>query len=87
MLVLLFLLNWKKRKAYKTKRRYWVRKLYEERPIKGEYGSLIKDLCLFDHQLFFSYFQMTPQMYENLLLMVAPSLTKVSEFRTPVSAD
>ena len=60
------------------KRRIWVRKLYEERNLKGEYQLLIQDLLLHDHEIFFRYFRMLPETYDILLKLVAAYIKKVS---------
>jgi len=39
-----------------------------------------------DNESFYKYFRMTPERFDNLLL-VGPMLTKKSLYREPISAD
>ena len=39
-----------------------------------------------DHESFYKYFRMTPERFDNLLLLVGPMLTKKSLYREPISA-
>ena len=61
----------------------WVRKVFAERKIKGEFHLLVSYLRLHDEELFFKYFRMTPTQYEQLLTWVAPHITKSSQTREP----
>ena len=84
--LLLALLVSKKRKLNKKQEFYmkirthriWVRKILLERRWKGEYHTLIKELILFDHELFYKQFRMSPGRFEELLRLVGPSITKSS---------
>lgn len=70
-----------------SRRKIWVRKLYQEREQKGEFNLLIKDLILFDSEIFFQYFRMTPTILEQLLSILGPSITKKdTNMREAVSA-
>ena len=40
----------------KKRKRFWVRKVYEERLEKGEFHLLVRDLRLHDHEYFFKRF-------------------------------
>ena len=66
------------------KKQMWVRKVYQERKLKGEFHLLIKEMMLQDHALFFAYFRMSPTKYEQLLAIVAPRIQKCSEKRDPI---
>ena len=68
----------------KITRRYWVRKIFQERKTKGEFHLLIKDLKLFDNEYFFKYFRMSPNKFEELLALVAPLITKECKVREPI---
>ena len=81
-LLLLIVLRNKRRNKYK--KRFWVRQTYQERKQKGEYLLLVQDLKLFDHELFFTYFRMTPAKFEELLSWVASLITKSSIRREPI---
>ncbi|XP_057310637.1 uncharacterized protein LOC130648602 [Hydractinia symbiolongicarpus] len=74
LLKLLALENEKNNRKYK--KRYWIRQIYQERKQKGEFHLLIQDLKLYDHQLFFQYFRMSPSDLEKLLSWVAPLVVK-----------
>ena len=54
-----------------------------ERLSKGEFGVLVKELKLFDHEFFFKQFRMTPEKLENLLTMVATRIM-ISSLRREV---
>jgi len=71
----------------KYKKKFWIRKIFEERKQKGEYHLLVKDMRLFDHHYFFKQFRMLPSKYEKLLSYVAPLITKSSTRRESISAD
>ena len=58
----------------KYKKRFWVRRIFQERKQKGEYHLLLQDLRLHDHEYFFKCFRMSPLKYEELLRLVAPSV-------------
>ena len=72
--ILLYLL----RKRLNRKKRFWVRKLFLDRKLKGEYHVLVQDMRLHDEEYFFRYFRMTPHQYEVLLSKVAPRIQKSS---------
>ena len=74
LLKLLALEDEKSNKKYK--KRFWVRQLYQERKQKGDFHLLIQDLKLYDHQIFFQYFRMSPTELETLLTWVAPLIIK-----------
>ena len=75
-------------KTRKRKRRFWIRKLYEERNVKGEYKLLINDMRLHDHEMFFRYFRMFPKTYESLPKLIGPDIKKVStKMREPIGPD
>ena len=75
-------------KTPKKKHRFWIRKLYEERNVKGEYHLLIHDMRLHDHEMFFRYFCMLPETYEILLKLVVPDIKKLStKMREPIGPD
>ena len=43
---------WQREKRKKKKRRFRIRKIYNERKLKGEYQTLFNDLALYDHEIF-----------------------------------
>ena len=62
------------KKKHQRKHKVWVRKLFRESFEKGEYYKLVLDMKLFDHELFFRYFRMLPDKFEELLSIVGPSI-------------
>ena len=67
LLIKILLLRRRERRLQKYKKRFWIRKIYEEREQKGEYHLLIKELRLHDAEYFFRCFRMTPTLFEELL--------------------
>ena len=43
---------------------------------KVEYHTLIQEMRLYDHESFYKYFRMTPSIFDQLLHMVGPALTR-----------
>ena len=73
------------RRRMKYRKSFWVRKIYQERLQKGEFHLLVQDMKLFDHRYFFQYFRMTPSVFEKLLHLVGPFLTRKStNMRDPI---
>ena len=64
------------------KKQMWVRKVYQERKLKGEFHLLINEMMLQDH--FFAYFRMGPTKYEQIVAIVAHRIEKCSEKREPI---
>ena len=57
-----------------TGRRFWVRKIFQERKKYGLYHILTDELRLFDKEYFFRFVRMTPQRFDYLLSLVGPHL-------------
>ena len=55
-------------------RRFWVRKIFQERKKYGLYHILTDGLRLFDKEDFFRFVRMTPQRFEHLFSLVGPHL-------------
>ena len=55
-----------------TGRRFWVRKIFQERKKYGLYHILTDELRLFDKEYFFRFVRMTPQRFEHLLSLFGP---------------
>ena len=69
----------------KYKKRFWVRQLYQARKEKGEFSLLVNDMRLFNEELFFRYFRMSPSSFETLLGWVAPLISKQqTNMREPI---
>ena len=61
-----------------TCRRFWVRKIFQERKKYGLYRILTDELRLFDKEYFFRFVRMTPRRFEHLLSLVAPHLQRTT---------
>ena len=70
----------------KKPRKFWVRPIFRERKLKGEFHTLIQDLKLFDSEYFFKQFRITPKL-EELLSWVAPKIEKSSVTREPIRPE
>ena len=79
----------KKRKEAleKKKRRFWVRRIFEERKTEGVFHTVVADMKLFDHDYFQKQFRMSPTKLEELLRWVAPRIIKKSEKREPIAPE
>ena len=86
--ILTLLLLRRRRQRLKYKKRFWIRKIYEERQSKGEFHTLVRELTLVDHEYFFRLFRMSPSTFEILLSWVAPLIKKKSTcMREPIPPD
>ena len=61
-----------------TGRRFWVRKIFQERKKYGLYHILTDELRLFDKEYFFHFVRMTTQRFEHLLSLVEPHLQRTT---------
>ena len=66
------------KREQKYRKNCWVRRIFAERKIKGEFHILIKGMRLFDQEYCFKQFRMTPTRFEQLLSIVANDITKCS---------
>ena len=55
-----------------TGRRFWVRKIFQEKKEYGLYRILTDELRLFDKEYFFRFVRMTPLRFEHLLSLFGP---------------
>ena len=86
LIVLIVLRRRLRRQSEKYKKRFWMRKIYQERISKGEFHLLVKEMILFDHKYFFRCFRMVPETFEKLLSWVSPYIQKkTTKMREPVS--
>ena len=67
-----------------SKRRFWVRRIYQERKEKGEFHLLVREMKVFDQQYFFQQFRMSPEKFEELLKLVARRIVKSSLTWEPI---
>ena len=69
-----------------TGRRFWVRKIFQERKKYGLYHILTDELRLFDKEYFFRFARMTPPCFEHLLSLVGLHLQRTTtKMREPIS--
>ena len=59
-------------------RRFWVRKIFQERKKFGLYHILTDELPLFDKEYFFRFVRMTRQRFEHLLWLVGPHFQRTT---------
>ena len=71
-----FGMSTKERRACAATEERPLRKIFQDRRRRGEFHQLIADLRLHDNEYFFKYFSMSPTKYEELLRLIAPSITK-----------
>ena len=85
LLILIVLRRRLRRRSERYKKRFWVRKIYEERNLKGEFHHLIQEMMLFDHDYVFRCFRMLLATFEKLLSWIAPFIRKQSaSMRKPI---
>ena len=73
------------REKQKSKKRAWVRKIFEDCTKKREFFLLVRDSRLHDHQYFFRCFRMSPSTFEELLSFIGPIIIKeTTMMRDPV---
>ena len=75
----------RRKQKIKSKSRFWVRKIFQERESKGEYCNLVRDLRLFDEEYFYRNFRMSNEKFETILSWVAPLIAKSSKRRPTTS--
>ena len=69
-----------------TCRRFWVKKIFQERKKYGLYHILTDESLLFDKEYFFRFVRMTAQRFEHLLSLAAPHLQRTAtKTREPIS--
>lgn len=74
-----------KEKVYNEKR-FWVHPIFQERHTHGFFHAIFPVISLHESQ-FRNYFRMTATQFEELLLLVAPQITKQTVLREPISTS
>ncbi|CAH1383585.1 unnamed protein product [Tenebrio molitor] len=69
--------------CYSTKR-WHVRPIFANRLAQGDHHNLLQEMILTDHESYFNYMRMSPIMFEELLSIVGPSITKKCVIRKPI---
>ncbi|KAK4885221.1 hypothetical protein RN001_001492 [Aquatica leii] len=75
VLTLLLIYYYKSRKSQR-RRRYGVRPFNKLRALYGQYETMVQYIKRNDEREFFSYTRMSPQLFDHLVQLVAPKLTK-----------
>lgn len=78
-------LNKKTEKVYSDKR-FWIEPIFQERHSHGFYSAIFQVMSLHESR-FRNYFRMTATQFEELLLMVAPQISKQTVIRKSISAE
>ncbi|XP_020299121.1 protein ALP1-like [Pseudomyrmex gracilis] len=76
----------KKEENKKKERRYWVRTIFvaERRLLQGASNNLVKEMQEQDVEKYVDYFRLPPQLFEELLKLVGPVITKEQVVRDPI---
>ena len=64
----------------------YIRKINISRPIDGEFHLLVKELREMDQELFFKYFRMNSQRFDQLLLLIKSKIDHNYTHQIPISA-
>lgn len=70
----LFYLRQRRKRKERYRKKYWIRDIFRSRFLLGEYHTLVKEMHENDHELFYKYFRMTPERFDNLLLLLTKPL-------------
>lgn len=73
-----------RRRTRETRRRWWVHPVNQLREEYGAYSNLVEELRD-DPDRFFNFHRMSPVMFDELLSLVEPQLTKFWVTREPIS--
>ena len=70
----------------RSTRRWWVRPIYmpEARESQGTHNNLIREMRLNDPGKYTKWMRMTPAMFDELLRVVGPQITKSYRARAPI---
>lgn len=76
-------------KKEKKKRSMWVRPIYtvEQRSLQGDSDNLVVMLRTNDHSLYFNYFRMDVDTFDELLTIVGPVIEKQFVIREPIPTN
>ncbi|XP_071653255.1 putative nuclease HARBI1 [Temnothorax longispinosus] len=78
-----------KKTINKGKRKYWVSPIFtiERRLAQGASNNLVNELEQQDREKFVNYFRMKPALFEKLLQLIRPSITKQSVVREAIPPE
>ena len=76
-----------KQKIIRKKRKFWVRPMFTHvmRHLQGASDNLVVEMQINDREKFFNYFRMTPEAFQELLMLVEPRIKKKEICRIPIS--
>ncbi|XP_077492061.1 uncharacterized protein LOC144102756, partial [Amblyomma americanum] len=80
--VLAVILRWRRRQRRRP--RWWVRPVFAVRKEEGLYHTAMRRMREGDHDLFYKFFRMTPQLFDEVLGLVSPDLTRQHVVREPL---
>ena len=84
--LLCLLLLRKRQRRNKYRKSTWVKPIFRQREVYGEFHTLFQELVK-DKELFFRYHRMTPARFEHLLSLIKHRITKKrTHLRKPISA-
>lgn len=67
----------------RRKRRWGVHPINQLRKELGHFENLVKEMLMNDHEKFFNYTRMSPAMFDYLLNLVGPKITKFAPNAIP----
>ncbi|XP_024889713.1 protein ALP1-like, partial [Temnothorax curvispinosus] len=78
----------KRRQRKADLHRFWVRPIFsvQKRYQQGDSDNLIKEIINTDPDKYFEYFRMNIDVFNKLLELIEPSITKLDVVRSPISA-
>lgn len=58
--------------------RIWVRPIFSERQrlLQGDSDNLVNEMEIVDHEMFYNYYRMFTEMFDQLLDIVGPRIAK-----------
>ncbi|XP_077507599.1 uncharacterized protein LOC144118568 [Amblyomma americanum] len=68
----------------RKKPRWWVRPVFMARKQEGLYHTAMRRMREGDHDLFFKFYRMTPELFDELLSVVATDLSRQHVVREPL---
>lgn len=71
-----------------VRRRIWVRPIFRERQrlLQGACNNLVREMQFEDHEMFYNYYRMSAEMFDQLLGIVGPCIEKQCVVRDPIPA-
>ena len=70
----------------KARKREYMRSVFANRKVHGDYHQLVKELELGDDEFYVRYLRMTPELLEYILRLVGPLIQHQDTHRIPIGA-